>query len=102
MTVGSNIVPALIAAARRRIFRTFREAGATTQAAAIAYEPHRLIDRRQFERMQRAGVVRDIAGRFWLDEKRASEWNAARRKRGLAAAAAILAAGVIVLGLTPN
>ena len=102
MTVATNIVPALIAAAQRRIFRTFREAHATSPAAAIGYAPPRLIERRQFDRMQRAGVIHEIAGRFWLDESRASEWNAARRKRGMIAAAAILAVGAITLGLTPK
>ena len=92
MTAAPSIVPVVIAAARRRIVRTFQDAGATSQTAAIDYEPRRLIERRQFERMQRAGVIRDIAGRYWLDEGRAAEWNAARRKRGLIAAAAALTA----------
>jgi hypothetical protein len=99
MTVVVSPVPALAAAARRRLIARFRDAGAISEATAIPHSGGRLIERRLFERMRRAGVILDAdGGRYWLDEGRAAKWNADRRKRGLVAAAALLTAGAIALG----
>ena len=98
MTVVASPVPAIVAAARRRLIARFREAGATSEAAAIPSPVRRLIERRLFERMRRAGVILEAGGdRYWLDEDRAAEWKARNRKRGLVAAAAALTAGAIAL-----
>ena len=94
-----SAVPAVIAAARRRLLTHFRVEGATREDSAISFEGRSLIERRQFERMLNAGVFRqEPSGRYWLDEKRAHQWATARRKRGLIIAA--LAAGAAALFLS--
>src|SRR3712207_5115046 len=101
MTVSP--IPAVIAAARRRLIARFRNAGATTPSAAIAIEGMRLIERRQFERMRKAGVIRTgDDGRFWLDEPTAAAYMASIRRRLMMVAAGAVAAGLIAVGLTPK
>ncbi|WCT73735.1 hypothetical protein PQ455_00440 [Sphingomonas naphthae] len=96
---GSTIAVA-IAAARRRIVTHFREAGATSAETAVAYTPGRLIERRQFERMTRKGVlVAGADGRWHLDEAALKDDTSKRRKRiGFAMiAGAVVAAAVAAI-----
>ena len=95
--------PAIIAAARRRLIRRFRQAGGTSEASAIANPARHLTERRMFDRLLRAGVILPAAGgRYWLNEERQAEWTASRRKRGLIAAGAALAAAAIAFALGSN
>ena len=68
--MAGEIVPALVARARRRVVDDLQSRDATTAARAVAYAPKdRLIDRRVFGRMREAGaVVEAEPGRFFLDE----------------------------------
>ncbi len=59
---------ALIAKARRDIQHEFFSQDAVRADRAIAFDPSRHIQRRVFERWQRAGVIREEGkGRYWLD-----------------------------------
>ena len=59
---------ALIAKARRDIQHEFFSQDAVRADRAIAFDPSRHIQRRVFERWQRAGVIREeVKGRYWLD-----------------------------------
>jgi hypothetical protein len=59
---------AAVAKARRDIQHEFFSRDAVRPDRAIPFDPSRHIQRRIFERWQRAGVIReDKPGRFWLD-----------------------------------
>lgn len=91
---------AVIAKARRDIVSHFMQANATSAGSAVAFEPARLAQRRQFAAMRDAGVLKPSGQRFWLDLPRYDEWTRTRRRRagfiagGLAIAAAVLVAAV--------
>lgn len=57
-----------LAKARRDIQHEFFNRDAVRADRAIAFDPSRHIQRRMFERWQRAGVIREEGtGRYWLD-----------------------------------
>lgn len=59
---------AVIAKARRDIQHELFSQDAVRADRAIAFDPSRHIQRRVFERWQRAGVIREEgSGRYWLD-----------------------------------
>ncbi|NUQ16982.1 MAG: hypothetical protein HOP95_00780 [Sphingomonas sp.] len=59
---------AAIARARRDVQHQFFSQDAVRPDRAIAFEPSRLIEQRQFERMLDRGIIREAApGRYWLD-----------------------------------
>lgn len=59
---------AALARARRDIQHEFFSRDAVRADRAIAFDPSRHIQRRVFERWQRAGVIREEGGgRYWLD-----------------------------------
>lgn len=61
-------IAAMVIRARRKIAGHFFVHHATSAEDAVAFVPDRLIMRRQFERMQARGVIREAgAGRYWLD-----------------------------------
>ena len=63
-----SIVAGLVMRARRRIASHFFVHHATDAEDAVAYLPQSAIERRQFERMQHKGVIREAsAGRYWID-----------------------------------
>ena len=100
MTTETDDAPVTVVA-RKRLLTRFREAGATSADAAIPIQGMRLIERRQFERMRKAGAVRDGEdGRFWLDEPTATAWVSSRRKRAAVAVAGTVAAGLMAFGLS--
>ena len=70
--VAASPVPTIIAGmamrARREIAAHFFVQHATSADDAVAFVPDRPIVRRQFEAMQRKGVIRQAApGYFWID-----------------------------------
>jgi hypothetical protein len=59
---------AAVARARRDIQHHFFSMDAVRPDRAVPCEPSRRIERRQFERMQERGIIREVRpGRFWLD-----------------------------------
>ena len=59
---------ALIARARREIQHHFFAADAVRPDRAVAFDPGSGIERRQFERMRAADIIReDSPGLYWLD-----------------------------------
>lgn len=61
-------VGALAVGARRRIRAHFFALHAVSAEEAVPFVPQRPIERRQFERMQRAGIIQDAGqGRYWFD-----------------------------------
>lgn len=92
----------LVAHARRRIVSRFEQAGATSSATAIGFEPRdRPIERRQFRQLLKQGVLIETApGRYYLDLDGLARFRKAVGKRiagvlaiGAAALAAVLAFG---------
>jgi len=59
---------AAIARARRDIQHHFFSRDAVRPDRAVDFEPDRMIEQRQFERMQERGIIhRTNDGRYWLD-----------------------------------
>ena len=59
---------AVIAKAKRDIQHEFFSQDAVRADRAITFDPSRHVQRRIFERWQRAGVIREAdGGRYWLD-----------------------------------
>jgi hypothetical protein len=59
---------AAIAHARREIQHHFFSHDAVRPDRAVAFEPERMIEQRQFERMRRRGIIREAGpGLYWLD-----------------------------------
>ena len=66
--MATSAVAAAVARARRNIQHHFFSADAVRPDRAIAFEPSRLIERRQFERMRARAVIREgEPGTYWLD-----------------------------------
>lgn len=65
---ASATIGALAAGARRRIRAHFFALHAVTAEEAVPFVPQRPIEQRQFERMQRAGIIRQAGrGQYWFD-----------------------------------
>ena len=59
---------AAIAKARRDIQHHFFSHDAVRPDRAVAFEAHRMIEERQFERMRSRGIIREAGpDRYWLD-----------------------------------
>jgi hypothetical protein len=59
---------AAIARARRDVQHQFFSQDAVRPDRAITFDPSRMIEQRQFERMLDRGIIREAApGRYWLD-----------------------------------
>ena len=59
---------AAVARARRDIQHHFFSHDAVRPDRAVAFEPDRMIEQRQFERMRSRGIIREAKpGLFWLD-----------------------------------
>jgi len=85
--------PAPNAAARRHILARFEEAGAIGPTKAIAFVPEGVLQRRQFDRLRKAGAIVETEGqRFHLDKAALEEFH--RSTRGKVA----LAIGIAVAG----
>ncbi len=59
---------AAVAHARREIQHHFFSRDAVRPDRAVAFEPDRMIEQRQFERMRSRGIIREAKpGLYWLD-----------------------------------
>lgn len=84
-------VPPVRPLAERKVAQHFLDAGATSMADAIPYNPARPSRARAFERLKGADVLRtDGQGKWWLDEER---WQGRRSGRRTKAIVALLAVG---------
>ncbi len=92
------IAPAIIAAQRNRIIRSFRKAAALSPQTAQTLETLTITRGLIVRRMIKSGVLREEAGgRFWLDS--AAEVEAGKRRVKIAIAVvigALVLVGVIV------
>ena len=90
---------AIIAKARRDIQHEFFSQDAVRADRAIAFDPSRHVQRRVFERWQRAGVIRGAgSGRYWLDVT-AYDIDLRKRHNRMRTALLIIVA-LLLLGLT--
>ena len=81
----ASITPAIIGAAivraRRRIAEYLMGVGAISPESATSFTPENHLQRRQFEWMQRRGVVHEVADRYWIDVAAYRAMVEARRQR---------------------
>ncbi|RYY28990.1 MAG: hypothetical protein EOP62_01345 [Sphingomonadales bacterium] len=92
-------IAAMIVRARRKIAGHFFVHHATSADDAVAFVPQRAIMRRQFEKMQARGVIRDAGGgKYWLDTA-AYQADIDRRRRKLIPIVILLcvAAAVVIM-----
>lgn len=95
--MATSAAAAAVARARRVIQHEFFHADAVRPDRAIAFTPDRLVERRIFERWQRAGVIREAApGRYWMD---VVAYDIELRRRFNRQRIAVLALVVVILGL---
>lgn len=88
----------VLLASRRWVVRTLERAGADAPERAVAPAARRPMDRWWLRRLERAGVlVPAAAGAYWLQRQAWADYRAARRRRGLAVASAIVALGALFL-----
>lgn len=90
------------ARARKRLVSHFMAADAVSADKAVAYEPHRGMERRWLEQMIEKSVLHQgKAGTYWLDIPAYERWNKSRRRRTgamIGAAVAISAALGFLVG----
>ncbi|MBV8908285.1 MAG: hypothetical protein JOZ20_04725 [Sphingomonas sp.] len=66
--MATAAVAAAVARARREIQHHFFSHDAVRPERAVAFEPSKHIEQRQFERMRSRGIIREAKpGLFWLD-----------------------------------
>jgi hypothetical protein len=64
----ATAVAAAVAKARRDIQHHFFSHDAVRADRAVPFEPHSMIQQRQFERMQSRGIIREAQpGTYWMD-----------------------------------
>ena len=87
-------VPPVRPIAERKVAAHFLDAGATSMADAIPYNPARPSRARAFEGLKGADVLRtDGQGKWWLDEERWQGRRSDRRTRVILTMLAVAAAG---------
>jgi hypothetical protein len=93
------MVAAAVAASRRRVLRAFREANAISPPSAIPFEPKRRLDRRYLRSLVDFGAaIETKPGVYYLDEEKAAEHTAKRRKRALTIVGTLLVLGAAAFG----
>jgi len=96
-----SIVAGMVMRARRKIAAHFFVHHAISPDDAVAYVPDHHIVRRQFEKMQAKGVIREAgAGRYWIDIAAYRAEDDARRRRlvPIVILLSVAAAALILLG----
>ncbi len=95
------MIAAATAAARRRVLRDFREAGAHSAESAIPFEPRRRLDRRYFDSLVDFGALIEAKpGTYFLDEEMLAEHSRKRRKRALTILGTVLVLGAAAFGVS--
>jgi hypothetical protein len=89
---------AAIARARRDIQHHFFSHDAVRPDRAVDFEPSRLIEQRQFERMRSRGIIHETGdGRYWLDVVAYDMDLTGRYQRVKVALAVVLVVLIVVL-----
>ncbi|RYE03728.1 MAG: hypothetical protein EOP61_03390 [Sphingomonadales bacterium] len=92
-----SIIAAAIARARRKIAAYFFVEHAISADEAVPYVPQRRVERHEFERMQKRGVIRATGdGKYWLDTA-AYQADADRRRRILVPVVIVLVIAVALI-----
>lgn len=90
------ILPAAVAGARRRVARYFLSRDAVRPNDAVQFATRSPVQRRMFERLLDAGVIRSAGNdRYFLDVVAFDEANEKRRKRVMTAAGAAVGFAVL-------
>jgi hypothetical protein len=90
-------IGALAMRARRTIRAYFFAQHAVTAEEAVPYLPQRRIEQTQFDRMLRAGIVREAGkGRYWFD---LVAWQKQQDRRRAILVPIVIAVCVLVAGL---
>jgi hypothetical protein len=97
MSTAAVAVAAANARARRRILEALREQGALSPSSAGGLDQTDGLRQRMLSRLLRDGVVvQPEPDRFYLDEARLAEWEAAWRKRRTQVLTVVLGALVLL------
>ena len=100
---GAHIAPIVAAAvvrARRKMIDRLAEAGAVTEATAVAVEPKRRMERKALEYLCHEGIVAEPQpGRYFVRRDRAELWHRRLHRRAFIAAVAAVAILAAVLSV---
>jgi hypothetical protein len=100
MATAAPIAAAAVRA-RKRVLGAFREAHATSPERAIGFTPQRRLERKYFESLLDFGaLIPGREGTWWLDEARAAQHSALRRKRAAIMVASVMLLMLLVIGTT--
>ncbi|NYT43025.1 hypothetical protein HZY97_19785 [Sphingomonas sp. R-74633] len=92
-----TVVGALAVRARRKIRAHFFVLHAVTAEEAVPFVPQRRIEQTQFDRMLRAGIVREAGkGRYWFD---IVAWQKHQDRTRMILVPIVIAVCVLVAGL---
>lgn len=88
----------VVLASRRRVIRTFERAAADAPDRATSPGRLRPMDAWWLRRLERAGVLAATPGEaYWIRRQAWADYRAARRRRGIAIAGAVIALGALYL-----
>ena len=94
---------AAVAHARRKVLGYFFAQNAVVADNAQPFNPERRLERRQFERMREAGVIREAKpGRYYVDVPTWHAWHSSIHRRALMLVLAVLVVGGALLFFTLN
>ena len=103
--MATSAVAAAVARARRNIQHHFFSHDAVRPDRAVPFQPDRHIERRQFDRMMRRGIIHEAKpGLYWLDVVAYDVDLTARYQRvriALFVALGLLAAGLLLSLIRP-
>jgi hypothetical protein len=101
--VNGAIIAAAVVRARRNLIDRLTEAGATSEANAVAMAPKRRLQRKAIEYLCREGIVVETEpGRYFVRTDRAEEWHDRLHRRAyliIVAVLAIVAVGSLAAAL---
>lgn len=97
--MGGAVAGAAVARARRRVIEQFMRANAVSPDQAIRFETGNFIQRRTFDRMVDAGVLKAAPGGHYLDVPAYEANSRQRRKRAGLIVGAVALAGAAAAAL---
>lgn len=97
--MGGAVAGAAVARARRRVIEHFMRANAVSPDKAITFESARFVQRRMFDRLVRAGVLKPAEGGHYLDVPAYEANSRLRRQRAGIIVGAVALAGAAAAAL---